>query len=68
MALLLLAPAAGAMVGVAANPRASLLELIGPLERGFGATREQRRAVAEAIGDVTPAGMERRPLALALSL
>jgi hypothetical protein len=36
-------------IGVAATPRAALLNAIAPLERGFKATAQQRKEVAEAI-------------------
>lgn len=38
-----------AMVGVAQGPRAKLLEMIAPLERGFKASGQQRKEVSAAI-------------------
>ena len=36
-------------IGVAATPRAALLSVIAPLDRGFKATNEQRKEVTKAI-------------------
>lgn len=49
LALLLPAFASG-LSSAATAPRAALLDLIAPLDRGFAANREQKRVVADAIG------------------
>lgn len=49
MSALLLLPEMVCGLGAAATPRAALLDLIAPLNRGFGISREQRQAVTAAI-------------------